>query len=102
MKKITMLLILILVFGGFPTVSQAKSENSVDMEEYTCRDLMNEKVEDIPLVLMWVDGYISCETGDLTLDTEWMKELSEKIFGTCQNQPEVYLIDIVQKLAEEE
>lgn len=92
--------ILVLSLSG---VALAKrGQNVVDMDEYTCGDLMKERVEDIGLILMWVDGYLSCKTGDLVLDDEWVQEMAETIGEACQGNPNAYLIDIVEEMAEEE
>ncbi|WP_051261260.1 HdeA/HdeB family chaperone [Desulfovibrio inopinatus] len=101
MKRFGILLsaLLCLVFLSSP--SYAKKGQGVDMGEYTCGDLMKERPEDVGLVLMWVDGYISNETGDLTLDEEWIMELAQNIGEACAGQPDVYLIDVVEKITDE-
>lgn len=86
----------------FTGVAFAERNPGVDMNEYKCSDLMKEKVEDVPFVLLWVDGYISCETEDLYFDKEWIEYLAERIFDDCSGKPDVYLIDIVEEIAAEQ
>jgi len=94
-----LLAVVAVMLGAGP--SFAKKNPGLDMDEYTCNDLMQEKVEDVPLVLMWIDGYISSETGDLYLDKEWIQYLAERIFDDCSSDPGVYVIDIVETIAAE-
>ncbi len=101
MKKAVITALLLLCVFAVSGIAHARKSKGVDMEEYTCRDLMQEKAEDIGLVLMWVDGYLSCETGDLKMDEDWIQEMAETIGNACQNDPDAYLIDIVEKMAEQ-
>ncbi len=80
----------------------AKKDSGVDMGQYTCNDLLSEKVEHIGLVLMWVDGYLSSETGDLQMNQAWIEELAETIGEACQADRDRKLIDIVHEIAEAE
>ncbi len=103
MKKMIVFVIAAILVLSFSGAAFAKrGANAVDMDEYTCNDLMKERVENIGLVLMWVDGYLSCKTGDLVLDEEWVQEMAETIGDACQANPNAYLIDIVEGMAEEE
>lgn len=101
MKKILILsvVVLSLLCSGSAVFAQG---DGVDMNEYTCGDLMKEKPEDIGLILMWVDGYISCETGDLRLDSEWIMEMATTINEECAGREDKYLVDIVEDMAREE
>lgn len=103
MRTIIALMITAILVLALSGVALAKrGQNVVDMDAYTCGDLMKERVEDIGLILMWVDGYLSCKTGDLVLDDEWVQEMAETIGDACQGNPNAYLIDIVEGMAEEE
>lgn len=103
MRIIIAFMLMAIIVLSLSGVSLAKkATNAVDMDEYTCGDLMKERVEDIGLILMWVDGYLSCKTGDLVLDDEWVQEMAETIGDACQGDPNAYLIDIVEGMAEEE
>lgn len=90
---------LLLVAILFVSPVYAGKSSGIDMNYYTCNDLMQEDPDDIGLVLMWVDGYISCKTGDLTMDEDWIMEMAETISDACADDPKAYLIDIVERMA---
>ncbi len=104
MRKTLLCCLMLCVVVGFASLAWAgkKTEASVDMGAYTCQDLAKENSEDIGLVLMWVDGYISCESGELTMNETWIMEMATYISEACVAEPSRRLIDIVKELAEEE
>jgi len=60
-----------------------------------------EDANGVVYVLMWVDGYLSCETGDLTMDEEWLDEMASTIKEECSGNKDKKLMDIVKDLSEE-
>ncbi|GAB7079520.1 HdeA/HdeB family chaperone [Megalodesulfovibrio paquesii] len=100
MNKVMTGALLALLLLAFAMPAQAKKRTGVDMGKYTCADLMKEKTQDIALVLMWVDGYLSSETGDLKMDEAWIEELAETIGTECQRDPDKRLMEIVQDIVE--
>jgi len=101
MKRILAVL-LCLAFALILRIPEAASEDdSVDMGQYTCGDLLAEDANGVVYVLMWVDGYLSCETGDLTMDEEWLDEMASTIKEECSGNKDKKLMDIVKDLSEE-
>lgn len=99
MKRLIILLVLLAIALTGPAAYAGKKNTGLDMARYKCRDLMNETDDDAAVVLMWVDGYMSCRTGDLRLDMQWIEELATALATTCSRYPNKYLIDVVEDLA---
>ena len=95
---LTVALCLLMVAGVW---SQAMAEDSIDMGQYTCENLLQEDAATIGLILMWVDGYISSETEDLTISREWMNDMATRIGKECGANPDTLLIEIVEKMVKE-
>ena len=102
MKGILSVLFCLVFALGFGIAEAANKGSGVDMGKYTCGDLLAEDEEGVAYVLMWVDGYLSCETGDLTMDEKWITEMASTIREECSGEEnkDKKLMSIVKKLAE--
>jgi acid stress chaperone HdeB len=110
MKKVTsgMLCAVLLGLSIFvvPTVQAGekavKKDEKVDMASYTCADLLAEKEDDVGMILLWVDGYLSGKTGDTVINMKFVGELAESVGTKCAEKGEAKLLDVVKDLTETE
>ena len=97
------ILMLALVMA-MPLNAEAKKKQvsqQVNMEKYTCSDLLNEDEDDMGAVLIWIDGYLSGKTGDMTIDMDFLSKLSEGVGQACSQNKSAKLLDVVQKLVKQ-
>jgi len=89
------------VFAMSPGAEAKKQINKkVDMANYTCKDLLSEKDDDVGTVLVWIDGYLSGKTGDTTIDIDFLGELAEGVGEACAEKKNAKVLDIVRDLTE--
>jgi hypothetical protein len=103
-KVITILCIFSLVLAG---VSQAFGESkkdkadrysNVNMSKVTCSDVLNEQdSQAVAAVLVWIDGYLSCSTGDMIVDINKLKSLADQLGGYCRENPSETILDALKK-----
>lgn len=80
--------------------AKKKLTNTIDMAAYTCKDLFSEKEDDIGVVLIWFDGYLSGKTGDTSLSMDFIKDLAESVGTACKEKQSAKVMDIVKQLTE--
>ncbi len=67
-----------------------------DMAALTCNDI--ETDEDATMILMWLDGYLSCSSGNTLFSDRWIEDLASKVTYQCERNPNQTLLGIVQRL----
>lgn len=102
MFRFVTILTLALVIA-MPLSAHAKKQvkEQVNMDKYTCGELLNEDEDEMGAVLIWIDGYLSGKTGDTTIDMDFLSKLSEAVGQTCANNKSAKLLDVVRKLTKQ-
>jgi acid stress chaperone HdeB len=96
-------ILIISLFVAAPFTAEAKNKEikqQVDMEQYTCGDLLSEKEDDIGAVLIWVDGYLSAKTGDTTININFLSKLGEAVGEACAKDKKAKLLEVVRNFME--
>lgn len=70
-----------------------------DIAELKCSELM-QSGQNIPLFMMWIDGYISAATDNTVMDDAYIEELGTKIGSFCKTNPDATIMDAIQSLGE--
>ncbi len=91
MKKILLTLGLCLSLLA-PTAALAAE---MDMSKATCNEVTNE--QELMMIVFWLDGYLTAKTGDTTLSTEWITELTASVIAACNKNPNTKLMSIVEQ-----
>lgn len=91
MKKILLTLALCLSLFA-PTAALA---GEMDMAKATCNDVTNE--QELVMIVFWLDGYLTAKTGDTTLSTAWIEELTAAVMTACNANPNTKLMSIVEQ-----
>ena len=85
-------------------------DNTIDFSKLTCEELVAEIADDIKkgksveeatmmnvlMAAMWVDGYLSHETGDTQTTIQWVQEVVGAIDRGCQSSPKKSVLSIVR------
>ncbi|CAK0764379.1 putative Acid stress chaperone HdeA [uncultured Gammaproteobacteria bacterium] len=85
-------------------------DNTIDFSKLTCEELVAEIADDIKkgksaeeasmmnvlMAAMWIDGYLSHETGDTKTSVQWVQEVVIAIDNGCQSSPKKPVLQIVK------
>lgn len=85
-------------------------DNTIDFSKLTCEELIAEIADDIKkgksveeatmmnvlMAAMWIDGYLSHETGDTKTTAQWVQEVVGAIDSGCQQTPKKAVLQIVK------
>ena len=103
-KVMIILFICSIVLAG---VSQAFGESkkdradrysNVNMSKVTCSDMLQEQdSQAVAAALVWIDGYLSCKTGDMIVDINKLKSLADQLEGYCRDNPSETILDALKK-----
>ena len=86
-------------------------ENTRDFTEFTCKDLLDDVADDIKkgkspeeaagmnmiMVAMWIDGYLSHETGDTHTTLTGIMAMINAVGKVCDKPSKKLLLDIVKQ-----
>lgn len=72
----------------------------VDMAGIRCKDLLANE-EQFPLVLMWIDGYMSAASDNTVFSEEWMARLANAMGTYCATHPGGTVMDAMEAMAAE-
>jgi len=105
MKKMLLILsasALCLIIGSPAVAKEKKSKDNryanVNMNKVTCKDLLEEQdTQAVKAVVIWIDGYLSAQAGDTTVDVNELKTLAEQLKGYCDANPSATIMDAAKK-----
>ncbi|MBF0583177.1 MAG: hypothetical protein HQL80_02950 [Magnetococcales bacterium] len=103
MKKLSALVAVLSLALIVSTPAQArKSRNEViNFGSYTCQAFLEEAAqgseEDVGIVLMWLDGYLSGISGDTVFNMKEFGEFSERLAEYCSRHGNVKLLDAAER-----
>ncbi|MBF0417336.1 MAG: hypothetical protein HQL86_03700 [Magnetococcales bacterium] len=76
---------------------QSQDSGNIDFGSYTCGQFLKEAAngneEDIGVVLMWLDGYLSGVSGDTVWRPSDFTRFSERLANHCASHPSVNLLE---------
>ena len=77
---------------GFPTMAAAGEK--VDMAELTCKQFLADEEGILPTVI-WIDGYLSHQSGNTVIDMDQLVANVKQIADQCANEPDKKIMDLV-------
>ena len=85
MKKFIFFFLLVLFCLTTPFAHAAKKiqAQKLDMSKATCNDIALDDVNELVVLVSWIDGYMSAKSGDMVLDLKTIEENLEHIVKTC-------------------
>ncbi len=90
-----------LVLSLFLSFAGASYAEGTDMAKFPCKDfaaLPQTNAEALKYTIFWVDGYLSAESEDTTIDEEWLATLTKNMLTYCSANPGKTVMDAMQNL----
>ena len=87
---------------GVPAWSQTEpetaesSEDIVDLQTMTCREILKSEGEDRANTLIFMHGYINGKKGQTTINAPVLADVTNQIFDTCIDNPEQTLLSVFE------
>ncbi|MDD1608077.1 MAG: HdeA family protein, partial [Methylococcaceae bacterium] len=78
----------------------AKKEQALkyDMQDLSCKELIEMDEETMGIMLMWLDGYLSGVTGDTKFDSDQFGNFAGSLGEYCAKNPTEKVVDASHKL----
>ncbi len=93
-KKILFCAVAATVLFTTPPAVQAETK---DVAKVTCQEFMNDK-DDMPLLIMWIDGYLSAASDNTVFSKEWQVKLGKHMGEFCTKNPNKTIMDAMDAL----
>lgn len=94
MKKIFAIIAFVLCIA---ITSSAYAKEDIDINTYPCKQFMA-SAEEMPLVIFWIDGYLSAISDQAVLNQEWMQSLTKQITAFCTANPNKSLMEAIESV----
>lgn len=89
------------LLAATPVQARKQSQDTLNFGTYTCRAFLEDAAqgseEDIGIILMWIDGYLSGVSGDTVWKLNDFGEFSERLADYCSKHGNVKLLDAAKK-----
>lgn len=72
----------------------------IDMARLRCKNVLANE-EQLPLILMWVDGYMSAATDNTVFSEEWMARLATHMGVYCSTHPRDTVMEAMEAMPAE-
>lgn len=97
MKKFLLTAVAAAMLCTAPFVSYAAEQ---DVAKITCKDFLGAK-DNIPMMLMWIDGYMSGKSDNTVISDEWMEKLSTHLGTYCGKNSDKTIMDAMEAMPAE-
>lgn len=98
MKKMLLTAFAVAVLCATPML--AKAANETDIAKISCKDLLSDK-QNLPMMLMWIDGYMSGKSDNTVISNEWMEKLGTHLGKFCGANPAKTVLDAIEAMPAE-
>lgn len=78
-----------------PTTETA-TEDVISLSGLTCRDLLKAEGDDRSNLMIFMHGYISGKTGNMSINGPVLAAISQRIIDACIDQPEQKLLSVFE------
>lgn len=99
MKKLALLLCLIALAG---TAHPTQAQVLLDLSKVTCTQWSGYKITNPDNIALWLSGYHNGKRGNTVLDTQGMKANAQKLRDFCLTNPQLPVMQAVEKVFESE
>lgn len=80
------------------TIAPARAQVSVDVAKITCDQFAMWTISDPRYLAIWLNGYYSGKRDNTVVDTQLLKERSDKVTDYCRANPKLTLMQAVDTL----
>lgn len=100
MKKSMVIVATLVSALAFSSTVFAKKEQAIkfDMQDLTCKELLEMESDDMGTMLMWLDGYLSGVTGDTKFDSDQFGSFAGSLGEHCATNQSDKVVDASHKL----
>ncbi|MCP5197041.1 MAG: hypothetical protein H6974_09690 [Gammaproteobacteria bacterium] len=85
-----------------PALAKKTQMQDIDFGAITCGEFMQElsksSSEDVGVILMWIDGYLSGVSGDTVLSWKNLEKFSADLVAYCGSKPDVKVLDAAEEV----
>lgn len=79
--------------------AQAHAADEQDMAKITCKEFLDDK-QNMPLMIMWIDGYMSGKSDNTTMSGEWVEKLGKHLGEFCGKNPGKTIMSAMEAMPE--
>jgi acid stress chaperone HdeB len=100
MKKSMAVVVALVATVAFSSSAFAKKEQNVkfNMQDLTCKELIELDEDTAGIMLMWLDGYLSGVTGDTRFDSDQFGSFAGSLGEYCAKKPAAKVLDASHEL----
>lgn len=80
--------------------ANAASAEEQDVAKIKCSEFL-QSGSNMPLLIMWIDGYLSAASDNTTMDDAYIEELGTKLGDFCGKNQNATLWDAISSLSDE-
>ena len=99
MKKVLLTAAAVSMLFAAPFASYA-TEQDVDVAKITCKEFLEAK-NNMPMMLMWIDGYMSGKSDNTVISDAWMEKLGMHLGTYCGKNPGKTIMDAMEAMPAE-
>ena len=70
-----------------------------DMAKITCKEFLEDK-KNMPMMIMWIDGYMSGKSDNTTMSDEWVEKLGKHLGEFCGKNPGKTIMEAMEAMPE--
>ncbi|MCR5085250.1 MAG: HdeA family protein [Succinivibrionaceae bacterium] len=97
MKTVKTAMLALALGSALGTPMIASAEESVDIMQGTCKEVLSSQ-ENVQFILFWIDGYLSHESGNTSMDKAWIEKLGNHLGTFCSANPDKTIKDAIDAL----
>ena len=66
------------------------------VSQISCKEFLDSKEDEIGMILVWLDGYLSAKSDNTLMDDAWMEKLGKQLGEYCSAHPKKTIMDAVK------
>ncbi len=97
MKKFFALAVVALAVSVVANVASAEEQ---DISKIKCSEFV-QSGDNMPLLMMWIDGYLSAASGNTVMDDAYIEDLGVKLGEFCGKNPNATLFEAIDAYSQQ-
>lgn len=94
MKKLLLTTFAVALLCAAPFAAKAEDQ---DMAKITCKEFLADK-ENMPIMIMWIDGYMSGKSDNTVLGQAWIEKLGMHLGMFCGKNPSKTIMEAIESM----
>jgi hypothetical protein len=78
--------------GGVASAQDSAVADTLQIDQYSCRDLLELSGDERDFVLVFMHGFMSGKLGELTFDTMKLADATDEVVSACIDNPDGMLL----------